>query len=74
MGGHRCIFAFLKQYNFTKFYADFFRVQTLVVSGWAASVLWFDKLTMRSKPLKTLNLILGLSKDEAQIQAFSAAC
>ena len=26
---------------------------------------------MRSKPLKTLNLILSLSKDEAQIQAFS---
>jgi hypothetical protein len=33
-----------------------------------------DKLTMRAKPLKTLNLILSLSKDEAQIQAFSAAC
>ena len=29
---------------------------------------------MRSRPLKTLNLILSLSKDEAQIQAFSAAC
>ncbi|MGA9549310.1 MAG: hypothetical protein WBS14_16770 [Rhodomicrobium sp.] len=33
-----------------------------------------DRLTMRSKPLKTLDLILSLSKDEAQIQAFSAAC
>jgi hypothetical protein len=29
---------------------------------------------MRTKPLKTLNLILSLSKDEVQIQAFSAAC
>jgi len=28
---------------------------------------------MRPKPLKTLNLILSLSKDEAQIHAFSAA-
>jgi hypothetical protein len=26
---------------------------------------WFDKLTMRAKPLKSLNLILSLSKDEA---------
>jgi len=29
---------------------------------------------MRFKPLKTLSLILSLSKDEAQIQAFSTAC
>jgi hypothetical protein len=28
---------------------------------------------MRSKPVKSLGLILSLSKDEAQIQAFSAA-
>jgi hypothetical protein len=26
---------------------------------------WFDKLTMRSKPLKSLGLILSLSKDDA---------
>jgi hypothetical protein len=36
---------------------------------------WFDKLTMRAKPLKTRDLILSLSKDEAKIShAFSAAC
>jgi hypothetical protein len=35
---------------------------------------WFDKLTMRFKPLKTLDLILSLSKDEAMNTAFSAAC
>jgi hypothetical protein len=29
-----------------------------------------DKLTMRSKPLKSLHLILSLSKDEAGISAF----
>ncbi len=34
---------------------------------------WFDKLTMRSKPLKSLDLILSLSKDEAGISIFSAA-
>jgi hypothetical protein len=28
---------------------------------------WFDKLTMRAKPLKTRDLILSLSKDEAKI-------
>ena len=33
-----------------------------------------DKLTMRSKPLKSLDLILSLSKDEAKISCFSAAC
>ena len=31
---------------------------------------WFDKLTMRSKPLKLLYLILSLSKDGAKISAF----
>ena len=30
---------------------------------------WFDKLTMRFKPLKTLDLILSLSKDEAGFSA-----
>jgi len=35
---------------------------------------WFDKLTMRAKPWKTRDLILSLSKDEAKIHAFSAAC
>ena len=33
---------------------------------------WFDKLTMRFKPLKSLHLILSLSKDEAGISAFSS--
>ncbi len=32
-----------------------------------------DKLTMRFKPLKSLGLILSLSKDEAKNSAFSAA-
>jgi len=31
---------------------------------------WFEKLTMRFKPLKSLYLILSLSKDEAEISAF----
>ena len=31
---------------------------------------WFDTLTMRFKPLKSLHLILSLSKDEAGISAF----
>jgi hypothetical protein len=31
---------------------------------------WFDELTMRSKPLKSLYLILSLSKDEVWIIAF----
>jgi len=31
---------------------------------------WFDKLTMRPKPLKSLGLILSLSKDGAWISAF----
>ena len=31
---------------------------------------WFDKLTMRAKPLKTHDLILSLSKDEAKISCF----
>ena len=31
---------------------------------------WFDKLTMRAKPLKTRDLILSLSKDEAKISRF----
>jgi hypothetical protein len=31
---------------------------------------WFDKLTMWSKPLKSLHLILSLSKDAAWISAF----
>ena len=31
---------------------------------------WFDKLTMRAKPLKTRDLILSLSKDEAKISCF----
>jgi hypothetical protein len=31
---------------------------------------WFDKLTMRAKPLKTRDLILSLSKDEAKIPCF----
>jgi len=30
----------------------------------------FDKLTMRAKPLKTCDLILSLSKDEARISCF----
>ncbi len=30
---------------------------------------WFDKLTMRFKPLKKLGLILSLSKDEATFLA-----
>jgi hypothetical protein len=34
---------------------------------------WFDKLTMRLKSLKTRDLILSLSKDEARFQAPSAA-
>ena len=32
--------------------------------------LWFDKFTMRSMPLRSLTLILSLSKDEAWICAF----
>ena len=35
---------------------------------------WFDKLTMRAKSSKTRDLILSLSKDEAKISCFSAAC
>jgi hypothetical protein len=35
---------------------------------------WFDKLTMRINSLKTLDLILSLSKDEGKFEAFSAAC
>jgi hypothetical protein len=31
---------------------------------------WFDKLTMRINSLKTLNLILSLSKDAAKISCF----
>jgi len=31
---------------------------------------WFDRLTMRFKPLKSLDLILSLSKDEAEISGF----
>jgi hypothetical protein len=31
---------------------------------------WFDKLTMRAKPLKTPDLILSPSKDEAKISSF----
>jgi hypothetical protein len=31
---------------------------------------WFDKLIMRAKPLKTRDLILSLSKDEAKISCF----
>jgi hypothetical protein len=31
---------------------------------------WFDKLTMRSKALKRLGLILSLSKDEAKKSGF----
>ena len=31
---------------------------------------WFDRLTMRIKPLKTRDLILSLSKDEAKIPCF----
>jgi len=31
---------------------------------------WFDKLTMRARPLKTRDLILSLSKDEAKISCF----
>jgi hypothetical protein len=34
----------------------------------------FDKLTMRVRPLKTRDLILSLSKDEAKDSCFSAAC
>jgi hypothetical protein len=33
---------------------------------------WFDKLTMRAKPLKTRDLILSLSKDEAKISPQAA--
>ncbi|MGB7916801.1 MAG: hypothetical protein WCF79_16155, partial [Rhodomicrobium sp.] len=32
-----------------------------------ATSSWLDKLTVRAKPLKTLDLILSLSKDEAKI-------
>jgi two-component system chemotaxis response regulator CheY len=35
---------------------------------------WFDKLTMRFRPLKSRDLILSLSKDDAKNSAFSAAC
>ena len=35
-----------------------------------ATSSWFDKLTMRAKPLKTRDLILSLSKDEAKISCF----
>jgi hypothetical protein len=40
---------------------------------------WFDKLTMRVRPLKTRDLILSLSKDEPvegrpKIQALSYFC
>jgi hypothetical protein len=31
---------------------------------------WFDRLTMRDKPLKTLDLILSPSKDEANFRIF----
>jgi hypothetical protein len=31
---------------------------------------WFDKLTMRINSLKTLDLILSLSKDEAKLPGF----
>jgi hypothetical protein len=31
---------------------------------------WFDRLTIRAKPLKTRGLILSLSKDEAKISCF----
>ncbi len=31
---------------------------------------WFEKLTMRSKLLVSLGLILSLSKDEARISGF----
>ena len=34
---------------------------------------WFDKLTMRFKPLKRLDLILSLSKDEDTFSGFSAS-
>jgi hypothetical protein len=31
---------------------------------------WFDKLTMRAKPLITRNLILSLSKDGTSVRLF----
>jgi hypothetical protein len=40
----------------------------------AGRTSWFDTLTMRSKSLKSLGLILSLSKDGAANSAFSAAC
>ena len=45
-----------------------------VAHGLTVSLPNRDRLTMRSNPLKTLNLILSLSKDEAQIQAFQKGC
>src|SRR5271165_4768525 len=35
---------------------------------------WFDRLTMRCNLLILQHLILSLSKDEANIMSFSAAC
>jgi hypothetical protein len=35
-----------------------------------AMLPWFDKLTMRINPLKALDLILSLSKDESRITSF----
>jgi hypothetical protein len=35
-----------------------------------ASCPWFDRLTMRMNSLKTLDLILSLSKYEAKISCF----
>jgi hypothetical protein len=34
---------------------------------------WFGKFIMRFKPLKSLGLILNLSKDEAKAAAFSTS-
>jgi hypothetical protein len=44
----------------------------LTVSRRTATSSWFDKLTMRGKPLKTRDLILSLSKDEAKISCLLA--
>ena len=43
-----------------------------VAHGLTVSLSNRDKLTMRNKPLKTHDLILSLSKDEAKISCFSA--
>jgi hypothetical protein len=40
------------------------------LASFSAGRPWFDKLTMRINSLKTLDLILSLSKDEARLPGF----